>query len=100
MTNDNIKNEILRYVCKLCHYNTSSKAEYDKHLATPKHITRLRTTDANYITKPETIKKWKYESGKGYKHQSSLLNHKPICKYEYEQAVIKNGGRIIYDIDL
>ena len=89
MTNNNIKNEILCYVCKLCDYSTSSKDEYDKHLATPKHITTLRTTDTNYITKPETIKTWKCECGKEYKHQSSLWNHKQICKYKDEQAAIK-----------
>ena len=66
----------INYKCIKCGYNTSNKADYDKHLLTRKHINTTNTTnksqkiDVNYIC---------IKCGKSYPYRASLYNHNKKC---------------------
>ena len=62
------------YKCNLCDYNTSKKANYEKHLSTQKHKI-LTNTDK----KVANFKDFVCNCGKQYKHRQSLFNHKKKC---------------------
>jgi hypothetical protein len=64
-----------KYSCEYCHYISSSKKDYDKHLSTLKHQ-RLTNT---YINTDKIIPQLTCICGKSYKHRQSLYNHKKIC---------------------
>jgi hypothetical protein len=71
------------FYCNLCDYNTCKKANYDKHIITPKH---LRMTE-DYIGGQKVAKSSKKvanqtfncECGKTYKHRQGLWKHKKQC---------------------
>jgi len=67
------------FSCDKCHYNTSRKSQYDRHVLTPKHINRsqILQNTTNLVPKvPEFICN---SCNKIYKHHSSLYNHKKKC---------------------
>lgn len=70
------------FICKFCHYNTSRKSDYTKHLQTLKHAKNANTD--KYLQKTLKTLKLKCECGKSYKHRQSLYSHKKNCKYETE----------------
>ena len=76
-----------KFVCEECHYDTSKKSSYDKHLLTHKHINTINTT--KYNEKSNFIKEKEFicECGNKYKHNASLFNHKKKCK---KTADVKN----------
>jgi hypothetical protein len=80
MTTNGIKKVAKNFQCEACDFVCSKQYNYDKHLATRKHI---NTTKHNEIQpKKEQIKEYTCECGKFYNHRASLFNHKKSCTYE------------------
>ena len=77
MTNGDTKipKNPLKYSCKKCNYNTSSKKDYTKHLLTAKH--QIVTNDDTKIPIAYIC-----ECGKKYKYRQGLSNHKQKCNYD------------------
>jgi hypothetical protein len=67
----------LKFSCDFCHYITSNKKDYNKHLTTLKH--KKLSGDEDFS--PDLGKIYKCNCGKIYKHSSSLWNHKQTCQY-------------------
>jgi hypothetical protein len=63
------------FSCEYCHYMSSSKKDYNKHLSTLKHQ-RLTNT---YTNTDKIVPQLTCICGKSYKHRQSLYNHKKIC---------------------
>jgi hypothetical protein len=62
------------FICEKCDFKCSKKGDYNRHLATQKHI--ILTSDlSEYI-----IKKYSCICGKDYKHNQSLYTHKKTCQ--------------------
>jgi hypothetical protein len=60
------------YTCELCDYNSCQKANYEKHLLTPKHIKRETEVKCPH----------KCSCGKVFTRIDNLNRHKKNCKYE------------------
>lgn len=72
------------YGCQICHYNTSNKYDYKKHLTTQKHKMAINTY--TYLQKSDEksqhdimVPTYACECGNTYKHRQSLNNHKKKC---------------------
>jgi len=85
-TNINILTNPKILYCVACHYKTLSKKDFNKHLATAKHINLINPN----LEIP--IKSYRCHCGKEYKHSSSLCAHKKKCK-----ETIKLNDPIIID---
>ena len=82
--------------CDYCHYNTSNKKDYNRHLLTSKHtkmVKILTFTDKNGREIPLSENQYTCNCGKLYKHRQSLFTHKKKCKSE------NNFGNIYCDND-
>ena len=66
------------FICEKCDFKCSKQSNYDKHLATRKH---LSTTKNNEIP-PK--KEYSCKCGKTYNHRASLFNHNKLCTYVSE----------------
>ena len=64
-----------QYICEKCAFVCSKQSDYDRHLATRKHIGVINGT---YKT-PNGISVHRCACGNEYKHQSGLYRHKRIC---------------------
>jgi hypothetical protein len=65
------------YTCEICHYISSNRSDYERHLMTRKH-----QENASYHTKtpPSTTDPYTCASCKKvFKHRTSIYKHKPIC---------------------
>jgi len=66
-------------ICEFCHYRTSNKKDYNKHLTTLKHMNTINTITNNNLSPHSSNKEYICECGKKYKHNASLFNHKKKC---------------------
>jgi len=83
-TNDNDFKPFLsqKYCCKICHYNTCKKSNYNIHLLSKKHKNNEITTNNNII-KQNLSKKYECQScDKNFKDRAGLWRHKKKCKIE------------------
>ena len=64
-----VKSRKQKYHCVQCHYITSRKLDFDKHLATDKHF---KLTNAS-------VGKHECTCGKTFNHKQSLFRHKKVC---------------------
>jgi hypothetical protein len=82
-----------KYCCKDCHYNTSVKKDFDKHLKTKKHETR--TNGYNEVTNCHVEKdlspEYICDCGRIYKYRQGLYRHKKTCNYNKEEQIIESG---------
>ena len=76
------QNNVYKYVCEKCNFNTSRKSHYEKHLLTDKHK-YLLNNDA-----VATKKKYVCDCGKEYNYRQSLYNHRKTCKGEKKENII------------
>jgi len=65
--------------CDLCEFKCSSKGDWNKHIARPKHITRTQLAQNDTIPSPKTPPTYICNCGNTYKHHSGLSRHKKIC---------------------
>jgi len=72
-----------KYVCNNCHYYSSNKKDYGRHILTAKH---KRITDDNLMV----IKNLHCICGKEYRHMSGLSRHKRICQFSTEDTILEN----------
>ena len=66
------------FECEACHYNTSKKSSFDKHLTTSKHLHRTQLTDLEQ-TSFQTNKFSCKKCNKIYKVRNSLWYHEQKC---------------------
>jgi hypothetical protein len=78
MKMDNQKNteKTPRFLCKICDFKCSRKAEYKRHLETIKH---KRVTESNKKTPKDESNTFVCICGKTYKYRPGLAKHKRIC---------------------
>jgi hypothetical protein len=84
MANKNPSKIPNKFSCIICHYYTSSKKDYDKHLCTAKHRRLTKTNDFT-CKNPKKIpqdNQFLCSCGKSYKHMSSLCKHKSKCEFK------------------
>ena len=65
-----------KFHCELCHYSTSRKSQYERHLLTDKHKILQNPISDKFLTKT-----YMCHCGKQYKHSSTLYAHKKTCNY-------------------
>ena len=75
---DNQKNteKTPRFLCKICDFKCSRKAEYKRHLETIKH---KRVTESNKKTPKDESNTFVCICGKTYKYRPGLAKHKRTC---------------------
>jgi len=68
------------FCCDFCHFVSSNKKDYGRHLSTQKHKTRQKDTNdtKNPPPKPQTVYMCKV-CNKAYKYSSGLYRHKKKC---------------------
>ena len=71
------------FLCEHCDYNTSRIKDYNKHLATQKHIQLTQ-----YLHKSPLINEHNCECGRIYKHRQSLFSHKKKCATTKKETAI------------
>jgi len=67
-----------KFECNFCHYYTSRKSQYDRHLSTVKHFQQQKSTFSNEKV-PESSTTFECNCGKTYKDRSGLWRHKKNC---------------------
>ena len=68
-----------KYCCKKCHYYSSNKFDFDKHLSTTKH--KMITNDNE---KSQKVAALTCACGKTYKFKSGLSRHQKQCTFKLE----------------
>jgi hypothetical protein len=80
------------FVCDICHYNTSRKSQYARHLSTAKHQNQQKSTfcqqSSTYVSSSFVC-----DCGKKYRERTGLWRHKKICDYKSDTLNI-NGVNI------
>jgi hypothetical protein len=76
-----------KYICEHCHVNTNNKKDYNKHLATRKHINVYKCLQDGGGT---LIQKFVCDCGKEYKYRQSLCVHRKSCKFNKPSSDIIN----------
>ena len=68
-----------RFICEYCHYNTSKKSSWGKHIKTNKHLSKSLSMLDNGKVAPRFF----CECGKKYQFKSGLCKHKKKCLKTY-----------------
>jgi hypothetical protein len=84
----------IKYECLICHFNTSNKTDYSRHLDTEKHKNRVIISNNNNLTEKNV--KFSCECGKMYKHKPNLYTHKKKCDYKNNQTISTQEENINY----
>ena len=89
----------LKFVCKICDYDTSKKSNYVKHLLTDKHAVSL-AGDVGDATCDIKVAKSSLliceKCNKSYNSRNGLWKHKKICKINNDDEFIDNGELVKY----
>ena len=72
----------MKYICKLCNYESNNKSNYNRHLKTKKH-------KSNCENKCEEISENMCECGKLYKTRTGLWKHRKKCSYNMQLKIIE-----------
>ena len=83
------KKSLYKFSCEDCHYFTSKKNDYEKHISTDKHKNILNVYQCLPIDDKET-KQRVCECGKKYSCKQSLYVHKKKCKIEPNQLEVND----------
>ena len=91
MLKDSLTKPPIEYSCKICHYNTSKKSDYDKHIMTAKH--KLLTSSNEFISKYSCdICNKKYNSRVGlWSHKKKCTNKINIIETNKDQNDYNKG---------
>ena len=65
--------------CENCHFVSSNKKDYTRHLLTKKHISNQSEVFSNLKKTQKTLQVFTCECGKSYKDNSGLWRHKKKC---------------------
>jgi len=65
------------YSCDYCHYTTSNKKDYNKHIVTQKHINNTSATLSNNLATEQILHC--EICNKRYKDRTGLWRHKKVC---------------------
>ena len=68
-----------RFYCEYCHYDTSKKSSWSKHIKTNKHLSKSLSILDNGKVAPRFF----CECGKNYQFKSGLCKHKKKCQKKY-----------------
>ena len=74
MANEKLRKVAPEFRCEECDYKCSNKFNYNKHLATRKHLATSSTNETSQIVAYTCA-----NCNNTYKHQSSLCKHKRTC---------------------
>lgn len=67
--------------CSICHYNTSRKNDFNKHLATDKH--KMMTDDDQKVAKVAKVANSFFcDCGRSYKYKQGLSVHRKKCNFK------------------
>ena len=82
------------FYCELCDFGCFKKSEWDRHIATKKHI----DSDDEMQNSSKKNKRM-CECGKEYAHRQGLYTHKKLCKFlkngKSENVVVDNKPEIV-----
>jgi hypothetical protein len=89
-----------KYHCMECDFSTTRQSNWDIHLATKKHLSKIKGTTnvlkTIVIENSVEITKYSCACGTSYKHMSSLCKHRKLCeKGSQPSSVIKNMEQTI-----
>ena len=76
MITPNIQKNAKQYYCEMCDFGCCKKSEWDRHIATKKHIDS--DDEMQNISKKN---KHICHCGKEYAHRQGLYTHKKLCKF-------------------
>ena len=77
-----------KFHCSMCHYFTSRKSQYERHLSTDKHKNQQMSTNVNKKVQKDIVH-MDFECcncGKFYKDRSGLWRHKQKCTSKLEDS--------------
>ena len=81
-----MREKIYKYCCDICDIKTGNKFDFNKHVATSKHLNTIK-----YNNLALKIANYKCDCGKIYPYLASLYNHKKKCNNKaIENITIKN----------
>ena len=85
------------FCCDFCHYTTSKKSSYAKHLSTDKHkrITNDSKMVVNDSNKTQKTNCYVCGCGKTYKYDSGYYRHKKKCKKEEPETDEEQDNMIL-----
>jgi len=85
MTSDDKKNakKCKYFSCSVCHFETSNKNNFNKHLLTAKHQ-RMTNDDKKDAKKCHSI--FECSCGNIYKYRQGLFNHKKRCNFDLSNS--------------
>ena len=93
----NEQNEQQIFICKLCHFKTCKKNNYNRHLQTLKHKnlsnsdTIVTNSDKNeQKEQKEPINIFECICGKKYKYRQGLSHHKSKCMFKDKESITQN----------
>lgn len=89
----------LKFVCKHCHYETSKKSSYDKHLLTVKHSVSLAGDIGDATCDIKVAKSCLLiceKCNKSYNSRNGLWKHKKICKNDDSNDINNNTELVKY----
>ncbi len=95
----------VKYSCESCHYITSNKTDYFRHLKTKKHlkqISRKQKTTISFLKTEKTKKNAKTifetcQRGKTFKTRGSQWKHQKKCNIEIKD-IKKNVSKIVSNV--
>jgi len=68
-----------KFYCTICEYGTCNKKDYNKHLATVKHVQKTKSTKVNNKS-PKIPTPFICDCGRQYKERTGLWKHKKKCE--------------------
>ena len=78
MATNSVQKSSEKYECLICHYYTSRKSQYDRHILTAKHLNLHKSTENNKKVQ-ESSATFECNCGKTYKERTGLWKHKKKC---------------------
>jgi len=90
-----------KYSCDVCHFNTSNKQDYNRHISTLKHKNKERGDEKETEKTPKNSNAFECGCGKQYAVYGSLWRHKKNCSQkpiEKEEVANPNSQFITMDV--